>query len=152
MPKGIADNVKTEDRLPHLNLVRGKYWYFRHNDIQIPMGAEYGTPEFEARHWQLMHLHGLLEADTRAVYFIGWDDGPVKIGVAGDPKIRLATLQTACPYDLRIEAVTTGGITTEREYHCRFAGHRLRNEWFARAPEIQAEIERLNRPEGVSHA
>jgi hypothetical protein len=139
-------DVKTEERLPNLMLVRGKYWYFRHRNIQIPMGCEYGSPEFEARHWQLMELHGLNGADERNVYFIGWEGGPVKIGVAGEPEVRRATLQTACPYTLRIEALTTGGVNTEREYHAKFAAAALRGDWFERCPEIEAEIARLSSP------
>lgn len=37
----------------------------------------------------------------------------------------------------------------ERDYHARFAAHRLRGEWFAPHPDILAEIEHLN---GGSHA
>jgi hypothetical protein len=140
-------DVKTEERLPNLMLVRGKYWYFRHQDVQIPMGkvaGEYGSDGFLARHAQLMHLFRLDYPDERNVYFIGWEGGPVKIGVAGEPEVRRTTLQTACPYTLRVEALTTGGVHTERDYHSRFSAHRLRNEWFERSPEIQAEIDRLN--------
>ena len=79
----------------------------------------------------------------RYVYFIAGETGPVKIGVAVDPQKRLSGLQTSHPIPLAILAVTPGSVQVEREYHQRFAAHRVRGEWFTRAPEIVAEIERL---------
>lgn len=135
--------VKTE-LLPYLTLVRGRYWYFRWRDISIPMGEEYGTDAFLARHFQLMHLHGLATPDRRRVYFVGCETGPIKIGVAGDVEVRLARLQMGCPFPLRVFALASGGTDKEREYHRQFHAHRLHGEWFERCPEIEAEIERLN--------
>ncbi len=37
---------------------------------------------------------------TRFIYVIGPAIGLQKVGLATDPKARLATLQTACPFDL----------------------------------------------------
>jgi len=84
------------------------------------------------------------------IYFIGADDGPIKIGISASPKSRLTALQTASPFRLRLLAIRVGDVLTERDYHRRFAAHRLHGEWFERAPELLAEIERLNIPEGSS--
>ncbi len=79
----------------------------------------------------------------RYVYFVAGETGPIKIGVAVNPQKRLSGLQTSHPIPLAILALTPGGVDLEREYHERFAEHRLRGEWFDRAPAIIAEIERL---------
>lgn len=83
------------------------------------------------------------EIEWADLYFIGADEGPVKIGVAQHPEKRLRQLQTAYPFPLKLLAVVKGAAPQEPEYHGRFAAHRLRGEWFERCPEILAEIERL---------
>jgi hypothetical protein len=82
------------------------------------------------------------EAD-QFCYFVGGEDGPVKIGCTGDVKKRLWGLQNASPVPLRLLAVTHGGQSRETAYHFTFGAHRLHGEWFERCPEIEAEIERL---------
>lgn len=82
---------------------------------------------------------------SQLVYFIGAGKaGPVKIGIAADPRARIASLQTGHYEPLTLLAVTAGGREAEVAYHARFASARLHGEWFARTPEIEAEIERLN--------
>lgn len=78
------------------------------------------------------------------IYFIGSEFGPIKIGISRDVARRLVTLQCGSPIPLRVLAVTNGGRDAEREYHQRFADFRLHSEWFSPAPEILAEITRLN--------
>lgn len=77
------------------------------------------------------------------VYFIGGDAGPIKIGSSNSPLERLATFQTGSPVVLRIHALAWGGLQKEREYHERFAAHRLHGEWFEPHEDILAEIARL---------
>jgi hypothetical protein len=77
------------------------------------------------------------------VYFIGADEGLVKIGVSNAPLERITTMQMGCPVLLRFLALRRGDAKVERGYHDRFAAHRVRGEWFERVPEIQAEIKRL---------
>lgn len=83
----------------------------------------------------------------RMVYFVAAEDGPIKVGMSCDPKRRLRELRTKTGQDLRLLATVPGlgvGSFTEGRYHDRFAAHRLHGEWFARHPDILAEIERLN--------
>lgn len=78
------------------------------------------------------------------VYFIGAGSGPVKIGFATRPSARLSDLQTSHHEKLSLLATLRGDLALEKAYHKRFAAHRLSGEWFTRAPEIEAEIDRLN--------
>lgn len=90
-------------------------------------------------------------AIEQVVYFIGvGKDGPIKVGIAANPKSRLASLQTAHHEKLTLLAVTIGGRQQEAAYHAQFAGYRLSGEWFARHPDILAEIARLNAAETVA--
>lgn len=77
-----------------------------------------------------------------SVYFIR-SPNAIKIGRSKDPKGRLSVLQTGHSEPLSLAACTPGGSELEGEYHARFAAHRLHREWFAPAPEILAEIDRL---------
>ena len=91
-------------------------------------------------------------AFEKLVYFIGAESGPIKIGIASNPKMRLATLQTAHHEKLTILAVTGGGQEAERKYHERFAAFRLQGEWFDRNPELITEIDYLNSEAADSRA
>jgi hypothetical protein len=82
--------------------------------------------------------------DTSLVYFIGSEDGPVKIGMAIDVEKRIKGLQTSHHAKLALLATTTGGREQEAAYHRQFAASRLHGEWFERTPELLAEIERLS--------
>lgn len=83
-------------------------------------------------------------ARAHCIYFIGAESGPVKIGKAVCPFTRLKCLQTAHHERLTLLAICEGGAGRERGYHRQFKEHRIRGEWFARSPELVAEIERLN--------
>lgn len=78
------------------------------------------------------------------IYFIGADSGPIKIGFTCDVQERLKRLSLSSPRRLRVLAKVAGAIADERIYHARFKRQRLHSEWFERAPEILAEIERLS--------
>lgn len=94
----------------------------------------------QARQWS-RQTEGL--AASQQVYFIGAASGPIKIGIAAHPLSRLSGLQTGHHEKLELLATCAGGQPQERDYHKRFADHRLSGEWFERCPEIEAEIERL---------
>lgn len=137
--------VKT-DRLPYTRFVRGKYWYFEKGSLVCPLAGEEGDEAFLAHYNELCRISGvpgIAFEDKRKVYFMGWDGSPVKIGLADDVKARRDTLQVACPYDLKIHAVTDGGLKGELAYHRQFKNWHLRGEWFARCEQIEAEIARL---------
>ena len=82
------------------------------------------------------------------VYFIRADCpvGYIKIGIANNPKGRLAGMQVHCPYLLRLLATSTGGRKVEKELHRRFHDAHVRGEWFRPTPELLAFIEALPKP------
>lgn len=76
-------------------------------------------------------------SDTRSVYLIRDESDRVKIGVATDPKARLAQLQTGNPEKLELLATCHGGEPFERKLHTRYAASRVQGEWFVfEYPEI----------------
>ena len=79
------------------------------------------------------------------IYFIGPEQGMVKIGFTNDLGTRLKRLQCGSPVPLRvIAAISDQPQSLEREYHVRFKSARQHGEWFLRTIEVNAEIERLN--------
>jgi hypothetical protein len=78
------------------------------------------------------------------IYFIGPADGPIKIGFASRLSFRIRDLRLANAFPLEVWAAIEDHPSVERAYHHRFATHRLHGEWFARHPDILAEIDRLN--------
>lgn len=114
------------------------------------LGKEYRVPHDVAHsgHVAAALAKSASHAETlcfQSVYFIGAEDGPVKIGRAFVPEQRLKEIQCGYPYPLKVLATIKGGRGLERAYHERFAAHRLNGEWFERHPDILAEIERLSR-------
>jgi hypothetical protein len=79
-----------------------------------------------------------------SIYFVGPEGGPIKIGFASRLEFRLKDLRTMNAFPLIVHAVAQGSPRLERDYHKRFAEHRLHGEWFDPAPEILAEIDRIN--------
>ena len=70
--------------------------------------------------WQ--HVSALFEvarqiANASFVYVIAEEDGPIKIGSAVDPILRLRSLQTGNPRRLRVEHVLLGDADLERLLH-----------------------------------
>jgi hypothetical protein len=107
----------------------------------------YATTELAAR----SHLQKIIEKGKKAqrrpvLYFIGGDEGPVKIGYSCNLPKRLATIQAHSPIAVRVLAAihNAQGGQLEAAYHYRFAQYRLHGEWFERSSEIVAEIERLS--------
>jgi hypothetical protein len=77
-------------------------------------------------------------------YFIGDDEGRIKIGSSRQPSRRLRELRRDTPRNLRLLAKIGGGAERESYYHHLFAAHHRGGEWFDRHPDIIAEIERLS--------
>lgn len=93
---------------------------------------------------EIMHTLADEAATSRHCYFIGGDEGLIKIGFSYNPQERLKSLQLGSPITLRVLATAPGGAARERAYHEQFAAMRVRGEWFERTPEIEFEIARLS--------
>ena len=78
------------------------------------------------------------------VYFVGSEDGPVKIGYSNNPSQRLNTLQIGHHAPLRIHAVLPAERWAESALHARFASARVSGEWYKRTPEIEVFIARIS--------
>lgn len=79
------------------------------------------------------------------VYFVQQGDGgPVKIGVAKDPRNRLADLQVGSPYPLRLLCVFRTIVAYESELHRTLRDYRLSGEWFEPHPLILGIAEVLH--------
>lgn len=129
--------------LPYTHLAKGKYWHFRRGNFRARINGDYGSPEFQSHYEELLRLATLDDPVRKIqprlgaspdvkVYFMGWREGPIKIGIALVPITRLYQAQTYSPYPLELWAICCGGAVQERIYHKRFAAHRLHGEWFDR--------------------
>jgi len=76
------------------------------------------------------------------IYVIEHELGPVKIGIAKDPKQRLTNLQVSCPFELRLKktATPTDAQEVEKYLHSRFKKYHMRGEWFD-IPEYDRDFE-----------
>lgn len=115
----------------------------------------------DAKLFRHLAAHAPASPGRSHIYFfkIVGHGGAVKIGqTTGSVSHRLATIQKACPYEIRLAAVITDAFPqVEAHLHERFHAHRLRGEWFdgkapgladliadvARGRELPIEIQRL---------
>lgn len=81
-------------------------------------------------------------APTSCVYFLEADN-LIKIGVTGNVKSRVSSLQTGCPSEVKLIKTVRGGPATEKRIHARFNHLRVRGEWFEKTEELISYIERL---------
>lgn len=94
--------------------------------------------------WRIAETQAPRAAPTSSVYFIReHPDGFIKIGVARDAAGRMKSLQTASARDLRLLGTIPGGRDVELRLHERFAGERVRGEWFKPSPRLLAYISRV---------
>ena len=84
-------------------------------------------------------------SDEPLVYFIQSDAGPIKIGISRCPEARCHEISLLSPVPLKVVATCRGGEKKEKQYHKRFAAHRLHGEWFSPSESLEAEIARLQK-------
>lgn len=77
------------------------------------------------------------------IYFITDDQGAIKIGFSGAPRIRLVALQSASSLPLRIITAVAGTESGEKALHRKFAHLRTHGEWFRDGDEIRLYIKSL---------
>jgi hypothetical protein len=83
-----------------------------------------------------------LEKKQEYVYFVSYQDGPIKIGKAVDIKKRLSALQISHPEKLQVLGVMKfeENSNTEASLHLKFSHLNIRGEWFRRNDEILSYI------------
>lgn len=88
-------------------------------------------------------MDAMSKRDEGLCYFAG-NDEMVKIGFSRDVHVRMQSMRREADLDwIQLFATARGGKYREAYYHQKFAAHRLHGEWFARHPDILAELERL---------
>ena len=79
--------------------------------------------------------------ENPGVYFVQQGpEGPIKIGVAQNVRLRMRGLQTSSPYPLRLLGVIRGGPAEERAAHATLQSHKLLREWFKPHPDVLAYL------------
>jgi len=78
----------------------------------------------------------------RWVYFIQAEKGPIKIGSAADPEIRLAQLQVSNHETLTLLGACAGGFDREWELHDELQADRIRGEWYRPSEAVLAAVAR----------
>lgn len=87
-------------------------------------------------------MRAMFENKTGYIYFIQMDlIGPIKIGIAQDPYRRMAELQVASPYELKMLYFFPSTMKTEREIHNLLSNDNIRGEWFHPTRKVLSEIE-----------
>lgn len=82
------------------------------------------------------------------VYVIGPNNGPQKIGIAKDVRLRKGDLQVGCPFDLHIHAAVPmeteqAARNAERMAHRILSKSRQRGEWFNVSPIRAIDVVRI---------
>jgi hypothetical protein len=77
-----------------------------------------------------------LEGDY-VYFFVNEDYGFCKIGYSKNPLSRIESLQSGCPFSLRILGFVEGDRVVERNFHKRFWANRSRGEWFRYEGELK---------------
>ena len=81
------------------------------------------------------------------VYFIGGDDGPVKIGYTSNLPVRFLALQNGSAIKLKVLEMRPGTRMDEHTLHARFSAARMTGEWFERTPDLLVMIAAVHEAE-----
>jgi hypothetical protein len=82
------------------------------------------------------------------IYFIQRGaNGPIKIGRAVEPEVRLRSLQTGNSEPLRILLTIPGTAKREAEIHAALAESRISGEWYRPTQQVFAYMDRVRESE-----
>ena len=87
--------------------------------------------------------YGSVKSGIIAIYFILSGDTAVKIGYTTNLDLRLSTLQSSNPEELKTYRVVNGSMLKERRLHRIFKHQHIRGEWFRWCDEIREAIDKL---------
>jgi len=75
--------------------------------------------------------------DIEFVYFVGnIEHGVCKIGNSISPHKRISSIQTGCPFEIKMFGFINGTKKDEKKFHNKFAKHRISGEWFLIKDEL----------------
>ena len=114
-----------------------------------PSGSVEVPLEDQCRAAVVLAQHGLWRGPARVYFIREGRDGPIKIGYSVDVAVRLSTLQSSSSRTLVLLGVVPGGAERERQLHDRFAGERIRGEWFEASVALLQFIEAVVPREGA---
>jgi hypothetical protein len=77
----------------------------------------------------------------RGFVYVAAAGDPVKIGFAANVRQRLQTLQTSCPFPLRLLHSAPATTLDEKRLHARFKPQRAIREWFRLESDLSEWIE-----------
>jgi hypothetical protein len=93
---------------------------------------------------QMSHARRIARGDKPVGYtYVIECQGYVKIGLAANPRLRLASLQTCNPFPLRLLAVFPAWSdmdADEARLHKEFARYRTRGEWHKMPDDVLFEL------------
>jgi hypothetical protein len=90
----------------------------------------------------------------RKVYILecdvpGQERGPIKIGWACDPDVRLAPILRSCPYPARLLIAIDGTKSDEHKLHEMLADYQLNGEWFEPAEAVVELVDQIVEAEAL---
>ena len=96
--------------------------------------------------WQMQECPRCAELSLEGYVYVAKTNGAVKIGISkSEPKKRIASLQTACPWPIELHAAYRCNRMRDVESaaHYELMKHRMCGEWFAVEPQRAAEVVEL---------
>ena len=101
----------------------------------------YATGERHPREFEVRNALADAYSDACPVYLAAWGDTFVKIGYSSNIRLRLKTIQSACPIPVTLLGWVSGGQKMETQLHRRFVDSRHAGEWYHLTDEIRAFVE-----------
>lgn len=110
-----------------------------HGEIErVRVGSDFIYPQSAIEAWvgmpldeaAALALRNLLDEPVWIYFVQAGSEGPIKIGIACDPRQRFFVLQSANPTELLPLGRYLGTPAEEKRLHAEFAAHRIRGEWF----------------------
>ncbi|MCW2405090.1 hypothetical protein M2336_001719 [Sphingobium sp. B1D7B] len=159
--------VTTVGKMKYTYCSKGKYWYFRRDDITHRLAGQPGSADFNRDYLRILEQSEKIRAlevgrrisarmksrrirmrraDTLLqgkVYFIGGKSGPIKIGFTRDIEQRLQRIQMHSPVSVSVLHYFHGTPRDELILHRKFEHIRQHGEWFSRRDDLLACIRQL---------
>ena len=147
--KGPRIWLEDREGRPSLWMIRdGKWKYSTKTDDRAKAEAALARYMGSPKHFRMTKVKRrkrLKPNDLLWIYAIeiAAEGKPVKIGLAQSVKARMWNLQVSCPFPMILLASVPINREVERFVHQHLEPFRMRGEWFARTPEVDAVIDAI---------